>query len=71
MKSVLIIGKNSYVGESCRKWLEQYPDEYTVSVVASTDGAWKKIDFSRYETVVDFAGVAHINKKTEEMREVK
>ena len=68
MKKVLIVGKDSYVGESFKRWLEQYPDKYEVDIVASKNGAWKEVDFSQYETVVDFAGIAHINNITEDMK---
>ena len=70
MKKVLIVGKDSYVGESFKRWLEQYPERYEVSIVASKNGAWKEADFSKYDTVVDFAGIAHINNITEEMRDL-
>lgn len=70
MKKVLIVGKGSYVGESFRRWLEQYPDKYEVDIVVSKNGAWKEVDFSRFEVVVDFAGIAHINNITEDMRDL-
>lgn len=70
MKNVLIIGKGSYIGESFKRWLEQYPETYTVGIVDSKNGAWKEADFSKYETVVDFAGIAHINNITADMRDL-
>ena len=70
MKKVLIVGKGSYVGESFKRWLEQYPDKYTVDIVKSKNGEWKEADYSQYEVVVDFAGIAHINNITEDMREL-
>ena len=70
MKNILIIGKDSYVGESFKKWIEGYPEKYTVDIVASKNEAWKAVDFSHYETVVDFAGIAHINNITEDMRDL-
>lgn len=70
MKKVLIVGKGSYVGESFKRWLAQYPDKYEVDIVASKNGEWKEVDFSKYETVIDFAGIAHINNISEDMREL-
>lgn len=70
MKKVLIIGKGSYLGESLAKWLEQFPTNYSVDIVDPKNGAWRDTDFSLYETVVDFAGVAHINNITENMRDL-
>ena len=70
MKNILIIGKNSYVGCAFKKWIEQYPDFYSVDIVSSKNKAWKDVNFSEYDTVVDFAGMAHINHITEDMREL-
>lgn len=70
MKKVLIVGKDSYVGESFKHWLEQYPEQYEVVIVKSKNGAWKEADFSGYDTVVDFAGIAHIKNITEDMRDL-
>lgn len=70
MKRVLIIGKDSYIGEAFKKWLNQYPDKYESLVVSSKREAWKKADFSKYEVVVNFAGIAHINNIKDEMKEL-
>lgn len=70
MKNILIIGKDSYLGESLKKWLDQFPDKYSVDIADPKNGAWRDVDFTLYETVVDFAGKAHINKITEDMRDL-
>lgn len=70
MKRVLILGKNSYLGESLYKWLLKYPAMYEVNIVSTLDNAWKEADFAKYDTVVDYAGIAHINHITEDMREL-
>jgi len=70
MKYVLILGKNSYLGESFKKWLEKTPDEYQVGIIETKEGRWKKADFSQYDTVVNFAGIAHINKIKPDMEEL-
>ncbi len=70
MKNILIIGKDSYVGESVKRWLERFPDRYKVDIVKSKDRAWKQADFSKYETVVDFAGIAHIKNITDDMKDL-
>lgn len=70
MKKVLIIGKGSYLGESLAKWFEQFPARYSVDIVDPKNGAWRDTDFSSYEAVVDFAGIAHINNITEKMRDL-
>lgn len=68
MKNILIIGKDSYVGEHFKEWLDRYPGEYNTDIVSSIEGEWKKADWSSYQTVVDFAGVAHINNITDDMK---
>ena len=70
MKKVLIIGKDSYIGESFKRWLEKYPNEYVVDIVNPKNGEWKQTDFSRYETVVDFAGIAHVKNITDDMKDL-
>lgn len=68
MYKVLIIGKDSYIGESLKKWLEQYPDNYFVEIVSPLNESWKNADYSHFETVINLAGIAHIKNITEDMR---
>lgn len=70
MKKILIVGKDSYIGESLKKWLDNYPEKYFVRIVSPLDGVWKEENFSQYQVVVDFAGIAHINNIKEDMREL-
>lgn len=70
MKRLLIVGKDSYMGESLFRWLRQYPEQYKVDIVNPKSGEWKNYDFSQVETVVNFAGIAHINNITEDMRQL-
>mgnify|MGYP001082586671 CR=1 FL=1 len=69
MRRVLIIGDDSYIGIKIKAWLDIFSTEYKTGIVSSRDGRWKtEADFSQYETVVNLAGLAHINNITEEMR---
>ncbi|MET3697028.1 UDP-glucose 4-epimerase [Bacillus oleivorans] len=61
MKNVLITGKNSYVGNSLKKWLENYPDKYLIDSISLRDGSWKEMDFSEYDVVCHVAGIAHVS----------
>ena len=70
MKNVLIIGKGSYIGEKCYSWFKKFPKQYVVEIISPLNGKWKETDFSKFECVVDFAGIAHINNITEDMREL-
>lgn len=70
MKKILILGKNSYLGKSLYTWLKQYNGQYQVKIVSTRNQEWKKEDFSLYDIVVDFAGVAHINHIKKNMKEL-
>ena len=70
MKKVLILGKNSYLGESLYSWLCRFSDEYSVQIVSTMDHEWQNADFSDVDALVDFAGIAHINNITEDMRDL-
>ncbi|GEL13705.1 sugar transferase [Lapidilactobacillus concavus DSM 17758] len=60
MKRVLITGKNSYIGESFRKYVEaNHREEIQIDVISVRGNAWKSRDFSVYDTVFHVAGKAH------------
>lgn len=59
MKRILITGKDSYIGTSFRKYLEQYPDDYHVEELDVRDDSWKEFDFSSFDVVYHVAGIAH------------
>ena len=67
MKNVLICGGGSYIGKNLYRWLSNYPEQYKVTVTPVKNGAWRKADF-HVDTVVDVAGLAHINHITEDMK---
>lgn len=70
MKKVLIVGKDSYIGERIKQWLDKDTRGYLVDIVSPMNGAWKEADFKLYDSVVDVAGIAHINNITEDMRDL-
>ena len=70
MKRILILGAKSYLGESLCRWLGKYPTQYETSIVSTLNYEWKKANFSKYDTVVDFAGIAHINNITPDMEDL-
>lgn len=59
MKRILITGKDSYIGTSFKKYLEQYPDNYHVEELDVRDDSWKDFDFSSFDVVYHVAGIAH------------
>lgn len=62
MKSILITGAGSYVGESVRKYmLDTTPGEFVIDAVDTMNDAWKKADYTKYDVVFHVAGIAHVN----------
>lgn len=68
MKRILIIGKDSYIGEHLFAWLKQYPDSCEAEIVSPLNDAWRTADFSAFDAVVDLAGIAHINNPGQELK---
>ena len=67
MKKVLITGANSYIGDSVKEYLLQYPDQYDVAIRDTIGWEPKKEDFFGVDVVFNVAGIAHI-KETDENR---
>lgn len=67
MKKVLITGAKSYIGESVKGYLLQWPDEYAICVKDATGWQPDFSDFTGYDVVFNVAGIAHI-KETDENR---
>lgn len=62
MKKILITGKNSYVGNSFERWvMENYPNDYHIEKISLRDDAWKEHDFSKYDSILHVAGIAHVS----------
>ena len=59
MKRVLVTGVNSYIGNSFRAYMEQFPDAYRLEGISVRNNAWKELDFSQFDVVFDVAGIAH------------
>ena len=62
MKRILITGKNSYIGKSFQAWLAQYPGEYEVDSISVRGDEWKDKDFSKYDSILHLAGIAHVSR---------
>lgn len=63
MRKIIIVGKDSYIGESLYRWLEQSTAKYDVQLVSSLNGEWKNADYSNVDTVINLAGIAHVDAK--------
>lgn len=54
---ILIIGKNSYIGNHIDEWLTKYGHEVEQLDVLTED--WRAYDYSPYDAIVHVAGIVH------------
>lgn len=54
---ILIIGKNSYIGNHIDEWLSKYMHQVDQLDVLTED--WKAYDYSPYDAIVHVAGIVH------------
>ena len=72
MKKILILGANRYIGTSFHNYLTtKYPGQYQADIVSLRGDAWKAIDWSGYDSVMNVTGKAHadISSLTEEQKQ--
>lgn len=72
MKKILILGANSYIGTSFHNYLTtKYPGQYQADIVSLRGDAWKVLDWSGYDSVMNVTGKAHadISSLTEEQKQ--
>jgi len=61
----LILGANSYIGTSFRKYLTtEYPEQYIVDMVSLRGNAWRSMDWADYDSVINVTGKAHADITT-------
>lgn len=65
MKNILVTGKNSYIGNALKSFLEQWPEIYSVDFINMKDKHWKETSFARYDVIYHVAGIAHIKETAE------
>ena len=59
MKKVLIVGKNSYIGDS---FFAKYSDVFDIAIIDSMKPLTKEL-FVGYDAVIHLAGIAHVSTK--------
>ena len=60
---VLITGKNSYIGNSVKAWLENKEVGYTIDTISLKDKNLDELSFKSYDVIFHVAGIAHISQK--------
>lgn len=60
-KRILITGSGSYVGTNLIAWLSQWPEQYEIEEISVRGDEWKKKDFSKFDSVLHVAGIAHVS----------
>ncbi|WMJ89811.1 NAD-dependent epimerase/dehydratase family protein [Anaerocolumna sp. MB42-C2] len=64
MKKVLVIGAHSYIGLKFKEYvLANDVNDLSVDMVSASDGAWRKVDFSGYDSVLHLSGIVHRKEK--------
>ena len=59
-KRILIIGANSYIGESFESYAKKYyGGNFLIDTADTMDNSWRETDFASYDTVFHVAGIAH------------
>ena len=58
-KKILITGINSYIGNS---FAEYCKEDFTIDKISLRDESWKDFDFSKYDSILHVAGIAHTSK---------
>jgi nucleoside-diphosphate-sugar epimerase len=62
---ILITGKNSYIGNSVKAWLNEKEQSFIVEEISLRNIDLNKVSFKEYDVIFHVAGIAHIssNKK--------
>jgi len=58
MKRILVIGEKSYIAKSFYGFANK---RYKIEIITSRNGTWQSVDFSKYDSVLHCAGIAHVS----------
>lgn len=67
MKKILIVGANSYIGDSVKAYLDRFPEAYSVDVLDAVGLKPEPEMFRPYDVVYCVTGIAHV-KETPQTR---
>ncbi|OAI88719.1 hypothetical protein AYO36_00855 [Exiguobacterium sp. KKBO11] len=62
MKRVLVTGTNGYIGNSFKEYLSKNKIDIELEFISVRNENWKKVDFSKYDSLLHLAGIAHVSK---------
>jgi UDP-glucose 4-epimerase len=65
---ILITGKNSYIGNSVKVWLNIKEPTFKVEEYSLRNIDLKTISFKDYDVVFHVAGIAHISSKKKQSK---
>ncbi len=64
MKKVLVIGAHSYIGQKFKEYVSANDvKDLSVDMVSASDGAWRKVEFTGYDSVLHLSGIVHRKEK--------
>jgi UDP-glucose 4-epimerase len=60
---ILIIGKNSYIGQSFKHWMTNNHTDAQIDEISIRDDNWKSMSFSNYDCIIHLAALVHENER--------
>lgn len=69
MKRILITGAGSYIGQSVKQYLEQWPESYQVDTLSLRSDDWRQDSFHGIDAVLHAAGIVHQPKSKKDSAE--
>lgn len=69
MKSILITGVNSYIGNQFEMWVNEKNIQYEIYKISVKDDDWRTQDWTGFDVILHVAGIAHNsdNSKMEDL----
>lgn len=63
MKKILVTGKNGYIANCFKKYIENNYEEYEIDLISVRNDEWKKKGFNEYFAVFNTIGLTHNNAR--------
>lgn len=62
MKKVLVIGEKSYLSLKFQDHVMNFKNKLIFEVISARNGEWEKQNFEEFDSVIFFAGIAHVKE---------